>query len=195
MLEDDQNMSEDFPCLAGQFLIAMPGMLDPRFEKAVIYLCAHSADGAMGLIVNQAIDTITFSELLDQLAIKATSADPAMKIHFGGPVEFGRGFILHTKDYLQDATLIVDDDLALTATLDILKEIATGRGPHRFLLALGYTGWGPGQLDGEIKSNGWLSVAADKDLVFDRDLSGKWSRAMETNGINPKMLSEHSGHA
>ena len=191
----DQPLDEHSPYLAGQLLIAMPGMRDPRFEKSVIYMCAHNADGAMGLVINRAMDTLTFPDMLEQLGIDVTGAGPPINIHFGGPVESGRGFVLHSSDYLQDATLIVDNDLALTATLDILKAIALGGGPLKSLLALGYAGWGPGQLDGEIKSNGWLNVAADPDLVFGDDLNGKWDRAMGKIGIDPRMLSEDSGHA
>jgi len=191
----DQSFEDHSAYLAGQLLVAMPGMQDPRFEKTVIYMCAHNADGAMGLVVNRGLDTLTFPDMLEQLDIDVTGAGPPINIHFGGPVETGRGFVLHSSDYLQDATLIVDNELALTATLDILKAIALGGGPLQSLLALGYAGWGPGQLDGEIKSNGWLSVAADKDLVFGGDLNGKWDRAMGKIGIDPRMLSENVGHA
>jgi len=195
MSKFDQPLDEDSPYLAGQLLIAMPGMRDPRFEKTVIYMCAHNEDGAMGLVINRALDTLTFPDMLEQLGIDVTGSGPLINIHSGGPVESGRGFVLHSSDYMQDATLIVDNDLALTATLDILKSIADGGGPLQSLLALGYAGWGPGQLDGEIKSNGWLSVAADRDLVFGGDLNGKWDRAMDKIGIDPRMLSEDAGHA
>ena len=191
----DQPIDEEFPCLAGQFLIAMPGMHDPRFEKSLIYLCAHSADGAMGLIVNRAFNTITFPDMLEQLEIDVTSAGLSINILFGGPVESDRGFVLHTNDYLKDTTLAIDNDLSLTATPDILKAIAIGAGPLQCLLALGYAGWGPGQLDVEMKSNGWLNVAADKDLVFDCNLGGKWDRAMKKIGIDPRMLSQSIGQA
>jgi putative transcriptional regulator len=191
----DQPFEDHSAYLSGQLLVAMPGMQDPRFEKTVIYMCAHNADGAMGLVVNRGLDMLTFPDMLEQLDIDVTGAGPPVNIHFGGPVETGRGFVLHSSDYLQDATLIVDNELALTATLDILKAIALGGGPLQSLLALGYAGWGPGQLDGEIKSNGWLSVAADKDLVFGGDLNGKWDRAMGKIGIDPRMLSENVGHA
>jgi putative transcriptional regulator len=191
----DQSLDDHSPYLAGQLLVAMPGMRDPRFEKSVIYMCAHNAEGAMGLVVNRALDTLTFPDMLEQLDIDVTGDGPPINVHLGGPVESGRGFVLHSSDYLQDATLIVDNELALTATLDILKVIAVGGGPLKSLLALGYAGWGPGQLDGEIMSNGWLSVAADKDLVFDDDLDHKWDRAMGKIGIDPRMLSEDAGHA
>ena len=195
MLNFNQIPNEEFPCLAGQFLIAMPGMHDSSFEKSVIYICAHSVEGAMGLMVNREINTVTFSDMLEQLEIEEPITSPPTKVHFGGPVETGRGFVLHTNDYLQDTTLVIDPDLSLTATLDILKAIAIGSGPLQSLLVLGYVGWGPGQLDGEIKSNGWLSLSAEKDMVFDHDLDGKWDRAMDIIGINPHMLSKSVGHA
>ncbi|MBK8174111.1 MAG: YqgE/AlgH family protein [Rhodospirillales bacterium] len=181
--------------LVGQLLIAMPGMRDPRFVKSVIYICAHSAEGAMGLVVNRTIDSLSFADMLKQLGIEASDIQPTIRIHCGGPVETGRGFVLHSPDYKQDGTLVVAADVSLTATTDILRAIAGGEGPRRHLLALGYAGWGPGQLDGEIRANGWLHVAADDDLVFDQDLESKWERAMAKLGIDPRMLSEEAGHA
>ena len=181
--------------LPGQLLIAMPSMTDPRFEKSVIYMCAHNADGAMGLVINRAIDSLTFPELLEQLEIDSGSGGDQIRVLFGGPVEQARGFVLHSSDYLQDASLVVDDNVVLTATIDILRAIADGTGPNNCLLALGYAGWGAGQLDSEIKSNGWLSVDADEDLVFGCDLDEKWERAMTKIGIDPRMLSDAAGHA
>lgn len=181
--------------LTGQLIIAMPGMRDPRFEKSVIYMCAHNDDGAMGLVVNRALESLTFPDMLEQLGIDPVGAGDKISVHFGGPVESGRGFVLHSRDYLQEATMVVDHDVALTATVDILKAIAGDQGPRQSLLALGYAGWGPGQLDTEIKSNGWLHVAADSDLVFGPDLGAKWQRAMDKIGIDPRMLSEDAGHA
>ena len=181
--------------LSGQLLIAMPGMTDPRFEKSVIYVCAHNSDGAMGLVVNRAIDSLTFPELLQQLEIDPAAGNDSVRVLFGGPVEQARGFVLHSPDYLQDARLVVDENVALTATIDILRAIAEGKGPANCLLALGYAGWGAGQLDSEIKSNGWLSVDADVDLVFGCDLDEKWERAMAKIGIDPRMLSDDAGHA
>lgn len=181
--------------LTGNLLIAMPGIQDPRFDKSVIYMCAHSPEGAMGLVVNRALDSLTFPDLLEQLGIESTGLDDRIHVHFGGPVESGRGFVLHSADYMQDASLIVDEDIALTATLEILRAIASGTGPRQSLLALGYAGWGPGQLDLEIKSNGWLHVRPDAELVFGRDLSAKWERAVRKIGIDPRMLSESAGHA
>lgn len=191
----DQPFEDHSAYLAGQLLVAMPGMQDPRFEKTVIYMCAHNADGAMGLVVNRAMESVSFPDMLEQLGIKTGGCDDKINIHFGGPVESGRGFVLHSRDYLKDATMVVDQDVALTATVDILKAIAGGEGPRQSLLALGYAGWGPGQLDTEIKSNGWLHVAADSDLVFGPDQDAKWQRAMDKIGIDPLMLSEDAGHA
>jgi putative transcriptional regulator len=181
--------------LTGQLLVAMPQMRDPRFARSVIYMCAHSADGAMGLVVNRRVGSITFDDLLQQLNIGPTKRSDEIRIHFGGPVEQGRGFVLHSSDYLQSGSLRVDDQVALTATLDILKEMAAGGGPRKSLLALGYAGWGPGQLDAEIQANGWLSVSSDEALVFDADLDHKWERAIGKIGIDFSQLSGEAGHA
>lgn len=195
MSEPQDATAENADYLVGQLLVAMPGMPDPRFAKSVIYICAHNPDGAMGLVVNKPIDSISFPDLLDQLGIEDAGLHHPANIHFGGPVEAGRGFVLHSPDYLQEATLVVDEQIALTATVDILRAIAEGGGPSHSLLALGYSGWGPGQLDSEIKSNGWLHVGADDDLIFGSDLDDKWDRAMHKIGIDPRMLSEDAGHA
>ena len=188
--------------LDGQLLMAMPTMTDKRFQRSVIYMCAHSADGAMGLIINQVASNIKLPSLLRQLGILKKSASkivsPTMldqTVHVGGPVETGRGFVLHSADYLQDATLLVDHEVGLTATLDILKEIANGGGPRHKLLMLGYAGWGPGQLDAEIQANGWLNVSADEELIFDHDLDTKWDRALAKLGVDGSMLSGDAGHA
>jgi len=181
--------------LTGQLLVAMPGMQDPRFIKSVIYMCAHNSDGAMGLVINRLIESLSFPDLLAQLGIESVGIGDQIKIHFGGPVESSRGFVLHSSDYRRDATLVVDEQVALTATVDILKAIAAGGGPRHSLLALGYAGWGPGQLDDEIKANGWLHVSADDELVFGEDMDAKWERAMAKLGIDPRMLSDSAGHA
>lgn len=181
--------------LTGQLLVAMPGIGDERFDKTVIYLCAHSDEGAMGLVVNREIDSLTFPDLLEQLNIEPDPGAQSIQVQFGGPVESGRGFVLHSPDYVQDGTLVVDNAIALTATVDILRAIADGDGPKNTMLALGYAGWGPGQLDMEIRSNGWLHVPADEDLVFGGDLEQKWERAMTKIGIDPRMLSDVAGHA
>ena len=181
--------------LTGQLLIAMPQMNDPRFERAVIYICAHTADGAMGLVVNREIEALTFPDLLKQLNIDAEVVDDKIQVLFGGPVETGRGFVLHSSDYVQNTTMLVDKRVGLTATMEVLKDIASGNGPRLNILALGYAGWGPGQLDAEIQANGWLSVPADDGLVFDNDLDKKWERALAKIGIDFSMLSGDAGHA
>lgn len=189
--------------LDGQMLVAMPVMGDPRFERSVIYMCAHSAEGAMGIIVNHPAGSIDFPQLLMQLDI-VTSADQItvpdhgepMQVLKGGPVDTGRGFVLHSSDFfLQDATLRIDEDICLTATVDILKAIAKGTGPKHAILALGYAGWAPGQLESEIQHNGWLHCPADPDLVFGHAIEEKYPRALRKIGIDPGMLSGDAGHA
>ena len=181
--------------LTGQLLIAMPNMRDPRFARTVIYVCAHNADGAMGLVVNRLVGSVTFPDLLTQLGIDTDAAIEEIRVHFGGPVESGRGFVLHSGEYHHASTLQVAEQMALTATIDILQDMAKGRGPQRSLLALGYAGWGAGQLDAEIQSNGWLNVAADEQLVFDENLDSKWERAIAKLGVDPSLLSSDAGHA
>ncbi|HEY1299446.1 MAG TPA: YqgE/AlgH family protein [Stellaceae bacterium] len=182
--------------LAGQLLVAMPQMGDPRFARSVIYMCAHSDDaGAMGLVINKPIGSLTMGELFDQLDITPRAAALGRPVHFGGPVETGRGFVLHTADYQEEATLHVEGNIAVTATIEILRAIGRGRGPQQSLLALGYAGWGPGQLDAEIQANGWLSVAADDAIVFDPDCDGKWRRALAKLGVDLSMLSTDAGRA
>lgn len=195
MSDFDLTADENGEYLAGQLLVAMPGMRDPRFQKTVIYMCAHNPDGAMGLVINRALESLSFPDMLEQLGIDVSGMGERINVHFGGPVESGRGFVLHSQDYLQEATMVVDRDMALTATIDILKAIAFGTGPRQSLLALGYAGWGPGQLDTEIKSNGWLNVDADDELVFGPNLDKKWDQAMSKIGIDPRMLSDQAGHA
>jgi putative transcriptional regulator len=186
--------------LEGQLLIAMPIMTDKRFARSVIYMCAHSAEGAMGLIVNQRAAHISFRELLKQLGIGAGNGDDievdGLDVHVGGPVETGRGFVLHSADYhAPDSTLPIDEGVSLTATIDILKAIASGRGPDKAILALGYAGWRAGQLESEIAANGWLHCAADLDLLFDRNLEQKYERALSKIGIDPSHLVSDAGHA
>jgi len=181
--------------LGGHLLVAMPQMPDPRFARSVVYLCAHTSDGAMGLIVNKLIDSLSFPDLLRQLGIEPPEDSQAIRVHFGGPVEAARGFVLHSTDYVHDATMVVDDQFALTATIDVLKAIAKGTGPRRSLLALGYAGWAPGQLDQEIQSNGWLTVPAAADLVFGSDVDHTWQQAIERIGVDLGKLSSNAGHA
>lgn len=181
--------------LTGQLLIAMPQMADSRFAQTVIYVCAHTADGAMGLVINRQIDSITFPGLLKQLEIEAPDACDQIRVMFGGPVETGRGFVLHSQDYVQDSTLLIGGDMGLTATMDILKDMAKGAGPKQSLLALGYAGWAPGQLDHEIQANGWLHAPADEKLIFGDDIGAKWDRALGILGIDSVLLSGDAGHA
>jgi putative transcriptional regulator len=183
------------PYFVGHLLVAMPGMSDSRFSKSVIYVCAHNDEGAMGLVINQPMTEITFPDLLDQLNLVQTDPGAAVSIQFGGPVEQGRGFVLHSVDYVHDATLVVDGQVALTGTVDILQDIADGRGPKERILALGYAGWGPGQLDDEILANGWLTVEADANIVFSVEPEQKWLSALAKLGIDQSLLSETAGHA
>jgi putative transcriptional regulator len=195
------NLSSD-GYLDGQLLIAMPSMTDPRFHRAVVYICAHSAEGAMGLVINQRAPHITLPKLLEQLDIVPGNPYPvpvrsaSMAVHAGGPVETSRGFVLHSSDYFAaDSTLPINESVCLTATVDILRAIAKGSGPNKAILALGYAGWAPGQLEREIQSNGWLNCPADYDIVFDGDLDNKYARALQLMGIDPSHLVGASGHA
>ncbi|MDP9127321.1 MAG: YqgE/AlgH family protein [Pseudomonadota bacterium] len=181
--------------LTGQFLIAMPGMPDPRFTHAVIYICSHGPNGAMGLIINRLFGEADFEMLLSQLEIKTSGDVPDVPVHFGGPVEPGRGFVLHSDDYLREGTIRVGDGIALTATVEILDSIVKRAGPERLLMALGYTGWGAGQLEEEVKANGWLTVTADEDILFDPLIETKWNKSLAKIGISPLMLSGEAGHA
>ena len=189
--------------LDGQMLIAMPSMRDERFARTVIYICAHSSDGAMGIVVNQPAPNINFPDLLVQLEV-IPAADliqlppraGAVKVLKGGPVETGRGFVLHSADFfIENSTLPIDDGVCLTATLDILKAIARGTGPASALLALGYSGWAPGQLEAEIQENGWLHCPADSELIFGSDIDAKYVKALRKIGIDLGMLSSEAGHA
>lgn len=181
--------------LAGHFLIAMPSMPDPRFSRSVVYVCAHSADGAMGLVINRLFEPLEFDELMTQLEIPVSDQSHRIRVHFGGPVEAGRGFVLHSSDYQSEGTLNVDDGISLTATVDILKALAEGHGPQQCFLALGYAGWAPGQLDAELQANGWLQTKGDAALLFDPDLDHKWETILKRMGIQPAMLSSEAGHA
>ncbi|WP_112322334.1 YqgE/AlgH family protein [Oceanibium sediminis] len=182
--------------LDGKLLVAMPGMGDPRFDHSVIFMCAHSEEGAMGLMINKPARELSFKELLSQLEVSEETPPKAPDIYFGGPVEHGRGFVLHTADYRIDgATMDVEGGFAMTATLDILRDIAGGRGPSQSLLTLGYAGWAPGQLESEIQANGWLVADADASLLFDLDPKQRWAAAMEKIGIDPRLLSSDGGRA
>ena len=189
--------------LEGQLLVAMPSMTDRRFARSVIYVCAHSDEGAMGLIVNQRASNVSAPDLLERLGIETRADDDTvsdalmdLSIQVGGPVETGRGFVLHSADYFAaESTLAIEEGVCLTATIDILKAIVTGTGPDRAILALGYAGWSPGQLESEIKANGWLNCPADPDIIFDDDLDSKYTRAMAKLGIDLSHLVNDAGHA
>jgi putative transcriptional regulator len=189
--------------LDGQMLIAMPSMRDERFSRSLIYVCAHSSDGAMGIIVNQLAVNVTFPDLLVQLEvipaadlIQLPQRAGAVKVLKGGPVETGRGFVLHTADFfIENSTLPIDEGICLTATLDILKAIARGDGPLSAVLALGYAGWAPGQLENEIQENGWLHCSADSELIFGSDNEAKYGKALRKLGVDLGMLSSEAGHA
>ncbi|WP_146586549.1 YqgE/AlgH family protein [Puniceibacterium confluentis] len=182
--------------LTGKMLIAMPGMGDPRFDQAVIFMCAHSDDGAMGLIVNKPTADVSLRMLLEQLSIEVVADVEGQQVHYGGPVEMSRGFVLHSPDYESVvATLEVDDWFHMTATLDILESIGQGTGPDTRLMLLGYAGWGPGQLEGELAANGWLICDATPDLVFGVDDGDKWEAALKSIGVSPLALSSEGGRA
>jgi putative transcriptional regulator len=187
--------------LDDQFLIAMPGMKDERFARSVIYICAHSDEGAMGLIINQ-VQQLLFPDLLVQLgivdesqAIRLPARARDLVVRHGGPVDRSRGFVLHSDDYTVESSMPVSGDICLTATVDILRAISTGQGPRHALMALGYSGWGAGQLEHEIAENGWLTCPADTDLLFDSDIERKYDRILASIGINPANLSTTAGHA
>ena len=181
--------------LTGQLLIAMPAMDDPRFVQSVILVCAHTDEGAMGIVLNRPLAKPSFEGLLQQLDVEP--APPARQIRLcqGGPIDHGRGFVLHTNDWTGDGSLKVASDLALTASLDILHEIAMGRGPSEGLLALGYASWGPGQLDREMQNNVWLSAPAERGVLFDAEYETKWRRALAILRVDPLLLSGVAGHA
>ena len=187
--------------LDGQFLIAMPGMADANFARTVVYICAHSDDGAMGFVINRP-QQLSFSDVLLHLdlveedeVIRLPGTTRDFPIRSGGPVESGRGFVLHSDDYLSESSIPVSDDICLTATLDIVRAISRGRGPQRGLMMLGYAGWGAGQIENEIGANGWLTCPAQEELIFDTNLDSKYERALALMGITPAMLSTQAGHA
>ena len=189
--------------LDGQFLLAMPGMTDDRFARSVVYLCAHSDEGAMGIVINRRAPSLNFSELLIQLdvikpdeAIRLPAQAGIVPVLRGGPVEAGRGFVLHSNDFhIDNSTLPIDGGVSLTATIDILRAIAKGSGPDRAILALGYAGWSPGQLEDEMQNNGWLTCPADASLIFETPLEARYDMAMRKIGIDPGFLSAQAGRA
>jgi len=189
--------------LEGQFLIAMPSLREGPFARSVVYMCAHRDDGAMGIVINQRAEEIDFGQLLAQLeivqeneAIRLPPSAQAVRVLRGGPVETGRGFVLHSSDYgVNDSTVKIGEHVCLTATLEILRAIAHGTGPSQAVLALGYAGWASGQLESEILANGWLTCPADPGLIFDTDFTRKYDRALAILGVDQGMLSSDAGHA
>jgi putative transcriptional regulator len=182
--------------LEGKLLIALPSMSDPRFERTVIFMCAHSLEGAMGLIINKPVEGLGFHDLLNRLSLRIAANTPDFPVLYGGPVETGRGFVLHSGDYEStDSTMPVSGDVSLTGTLDILRAMAEGRGPHKAIFALGYAGWGAGQIENEIRLNGWIHCDADNAILFDADISAKWATALRKLGIDMSGLSVHAGRA
>jgi putative transcriptional regulator len=195
MAKDDLTI-EGTSFLEGKLLIALPGMSDPRFAKTVIFMCAHSADGAMGIVINQPIEGLGFREMARKLELAVTADTPDFPVLCGGPVETGRGFVLHSGDYSSDqSTLIVSNDASLTATLDILRAMVDGSGPRHSIFALGYSSWGAGQIENEIRMNGWLHCDADEKILFDTAIDGKWNAALRKLGIDSSGLSAHAGRA
>ncbi|OUS07291.1 hypothetical protein A9Q96_07615 [Rhodobacterales bacterium 52_120_T64] len=188
--------AEELPFLDGKFLVAMPGMGDPRFDRAVIFMCAHTPEGAMGLMINRPAHQLEFSELMEQLGVEGEDTANGPQVFFGGPVEHGRGFVLHSTDYFtKGGTMAISDDFGMTATMDVLQDMADGKGPDKRLLCLGYSGWGPGQLESEIQDNGWLICDASHEIVFDTPWGKMWNAAMRSLGFDPAMLSAEGGRA
>ncbi len=181
--------------LTGRLIVAMPQMQDPRFEHAVIFVCGHDANGAMGLVVNKLADTLMLKDILHQLSVHIPSFKRDVQVHLGGPVEMGRGFVLHSTDYVQDSTIRISEHYALTATVEILRDIALDKGPKQCVMALGYTSWSPGQLEEEIQANSWLELDPQNNLIFCDDVSTGWKKAIASLGIDPGMLSGDAGHA
>lgn len=203
LMASSKPTGESSQYLDGQFLLAMPGMSDERFARSVVYLCAHSDEGAMGIVINRRAQSLNFSELLIQLdvikpdeAIRLPAHAGTVPVLRGGPVESGRGFVLHSNDfYIDNSTLPIDSGVSLTATIDILRAIAKGSGPDRAILALGYAGWSPGQLEDEMQNNGWLTCPADASIIFETPLESRYEMAMRKLGIDPAFLSSQGGRA
>lgn len=194
---DPQRTIEGESFLEGKLLIALPGMTDPRFDRSVIFICAHSLDtGAMGLVINRPIEGFNFRDLVSKLEIETGAATPDLPILYGGPVDTGRGFVLHSTDYeSEESTLPITEDISLTATLDILRALARGAGPARALFALGYAGWGEGQIEDEIRANAWIHCDADADLLFTLPAEHKWTAALAKLGIDISGLAAGAGRA
>ena len=181
--------------LTGQIIVSMPSLEDERFYKTVIYICAHSSEGSMGIIINKKIDYDLYPDLLQQLGIDKPLNNKKLFIRYGGPVESGRGFVLHSDDMVRKETLNIDKGVALTSTAEFFEDLSKGKGPKNCILALGYAGWQPGQLESEIMRNSWMSLSVDNSFLFDDEVSRKWSQAYKLMGIDPNSLSLQSGKA
>ena len=180
--------------LTGQLIVSMPSLQDERFYKTVIYICAHSSEGSMGIIINKKIDYDLFPNLLEQLGIDKP-INNKLFLRYGGPVESGRGFVLHSDDIVRKETLNIKKGVALTSTSEFFEDLVKGNGPKNSILALGYAGWQPGQLEKEIIQNSWMSLPVETNFLFDEALSKKWNEAYKLLGINPLSLSSDSGRA
>ncbi len=192
-IQNPASLKDDSP-FRNQLLIAMPALQDGPFTKSVIYVCAHSSAGSMGIVINQKLQDVGFSELMEQLQLpQPLIVEPV--VHYGGPVEASRGFVLHSDDFIHADTVRINKNICITGTVDILKALAEGKGPHKSIFALGYAGWGPGQLEAEMQSNSWLTVPADDDILFSADLGCKWEKALFRLGINQQALSLETGRA
>lgn len=196
MTEEHRTKQEELSgYLTGQLLLAMPHMKDPRYEKAVIFICGHDTNGAMGLVINKHLGDLTLKGLLDYLNLSQETIKRDLPIFFGGPVDSGRGFVLHSNDFTHPGTVALGKNISLTATVDVLQSIAEGDGPKNCLLAMGYVGWAPGQLDAELHSNRWLQIEADPELLFEVPVEKRWTKAMAKLGVTPESLSEEFGQA
>ena len=196
-LQVEITFNMESPFLSGKLIVAMPTMSDPRFKRSVICVCAHNEDGAIGIIINKIIESLSFSKIIRQLKLKKNKAKKCYteKIYFGGPVETERGFILHSADYSSENSTSINTEISMTASTEILQALIDGNGPNKSIVALGYAGWGPGQLDTEIRSNAWLSVQSDPELIFSDKTADKWDMALEKIGVNPALLSTEAGRA
>lgn len=191
----DPNLLKGDSPFRNHLLIAMPSMMEGFFHKSVVYVCAHSSAGAMGIVINQKLPDVQFGDLLSQLKLPKPQSLREPVVHFGGPVETGRGFVLHSTDFMREDTVRINDHMCITGTIDILSAIAEGKGPVKSIFALGYSGWGPGQLEAEMQANSWLTVPADDELIFNTELAHKWEKSLQRLGIHPAMLSAEVGRA
>ena len=181
--------------LTGKLLISMPSLEDDRFYKTVIYMCAHSSEGAMGIIINKKIDYDLYPDLLEQLGIDKPLGNKKLYIRYGGPIESSRGFVLHSDEVIQKETLTIEKGVALTSTSEFFDDLSKGNGPKNSILALGYAGWAPGQIEKEILSNSWVTLSADLTFLFDEEVNNKWNKAYKLLGVDPNKLSNYSGRA